>query len=118
MQGSFRVNKGARPGQGNGRLCLIQTLPLTWTRTAFHCLEIPLAGISCKTVVRKKRQWRPDRGCLMTVITLFKNLDRPFKNLDRPWPVREPLDDLAHDLTSESAAVSAVSAETHPSIAI
>ena len=51
----------------------------------------------------------------MTVITLFKNLDRP-------WPVREPLDDLAHDLASESAAVSAlsaaVSAETHPSIAI
>jgi hypothetical protein len=53
----------------------------------------------------------------MTVITLFKNLDRP-------WPVREPLDDLAHDLASESAAVSAVSAvsaavsaETHPSIA-
>ena len=44
----------------------------------------------------------------MTVITLFENLDRP-------WPVREPLDDLAHDLAAVSAAVSA---ETHLPIAI
>jgi hypothetical protein len=62
----------------------------------------------------------------MAVITLFKNLDRP-------WPARDQLDGLAHDLASESAEVSAevsavsaevsavsaaVSAETHPSIAI
>jgi hypothetical protein len=44
----------------------------------------------------------------MAVTILFKN-PRP------ALPVREPLDDLAHDLASESAAVSA---ETHPSIAI
>ena len=54
----------------------------------------------------------------MAVTILFKT-PRP------ALPVREPLDDLAHDLASESAAVSAVSAavsavsaETHPSIAI
>ena len=46
----------------------------------------------------------------MSVTILFKN-PRP------ALPVREPLDDLAHDLAAESAAVSAVSAdesvETH-----
>jgi hypothetical protein len=44
----------------------------------------------------------------MAVVTLFRN----------PHPVltiREPLDGLAHDLPAESAAMSA---ETHPSIAI
>jgi hypothetical protein len=41
-----------------------------------------------------------------------------FKNPRLALPVREPLDDLAHDLASESAAVSAVSAETHLPIAI
>ena len=40
----------------------------------------------------------------MSVTILFKN-PRP------ALPVREPLDDLAHDLASESAAVSAVSAD-------
>jgi hypothetical protein len=39
----------------------------------------------------------------MSVTILFKN-PRP------ALPVREPLDDLAHDLAAESAAVSAVSA--------
>ena len=39
----------------------------------------------------------------MAVITFLRN---PYLAL----PVREPLDDLAHDLASESAAVSAVSA--------
>ena len=46
----------------------------------------------------------------MSVTILFKN-PRP------ALPVREPLDDLAHDLAAESAAVLAVSAaesaETH-----
>ncbi len=51
----------------------------------------------------------------MAVVTLFRN---PYRSPS----VRDQFDSLAYDLASESAVVSAlsaaVSAETHPSIAI
>jgi hypothetical protein len=51
--------KAPVPAKEMGASVSTLPLPLTWTRTAFHCLEIPSFQGFGKIAVRKNRQWWP-----------------------------------------------------------